>query len=183
MSAVQLRSGPIIITRELGSAPNSENAYAFIQQKYQKMSQTPVIYEVNLAVRPDAAPAFRAWLGPHVDELLALPGFTHADWHEIEPCPDHRASSVDAGGKDIVIFVLGGPGAGKGTQCANIARDYGYVHLSAGDCLREERNSGSADADLINKHIAEGSIVPVPVQRAFPPRINSNALLFFFFLL
>ena len=35
-------------------------------------ADTPVIYEVNLAVRPDAAPAFRAWLGPHVDELLAL---------------------------------------------------------------------------------------------------------------
>ena len=23
------------------------------------------------------------------------------------------------------IFVLGGPGAGKGTQCANLVRDYG----------------------------------------------------------
>ena len=40
------------------------------------MSTKPVIYEVNLAVRPDAAPAFRTWLGPHIDELLALPGFT-----------------------------------------------------------------------------------------------------------
>ena len=83
--------------------------------------------------------------------------------HEIEPCPDHRAAAAHAAGKDVVIFVLGGPGAGKGTQCANIARDYGYVHLSAGDCLREERNSGSADADLINRHIAEGSIVPVEI--------------------
>ena len=33
-----------------------------------------------------------------------------------------------------VIFVLGGPGSGKGTQCANIVRDYEFVHLSAG-CL------------------------------------------------
>ena len=37
-----------------------------------------------------------------------------------------------------VVFVLGGPGVGKGTQCARIARDYGYVHLSAGDLLRAE---------------------------------------------
>lgn len=34
--------------------------------------------------------------------------------------------------------MLGGPGAGKGTQCANIVQTYGYVHLSAGDLLREE---------------------------------------------
>jgi UMP-CMP kinase len=49
-----------------------------------------------------------------------------------------------------VVFVLGGPGAGKGTQCANIVKEFGWCHLSAGDLLREERASGSADADLIN---------------------------------
>ncbi len=26
-----------------------------------------------------------------------------------------------------VVFVLGGPGAGKGTNCAKIVRDFGYV--------------------------------------------------------
>ncbi|CAF1535602.1 unnamed protein product, partial [Adineta steineri] len=39
--------------------------------------------------------------------------------------------------KPNVIFVLGGPGAGKGTQCTRIAETYSYVHLSAGDLLRE----------------------------------------------
>jgi UMP-CMP kinase len=29
-----------------------------------------------------------------------------------------------------VVFVLGGPGAGKGTQCENLTKDYGFVHLS-----------------------------------------------------
>jgi len=38
---------------------------------------------------------------------------------------------------------LGGPGSGKGTQCSNIVRDFGFMHLSAGDLLREEMNSGS----------------------------------------
>lgn len=32
--------------------------------------------------------------------------------------------------KVTVIFVLGGPGAGKGTQCERLVRDYGFVHLS-----------------------------------------------------
>ena len=42
-------------------------------------------------------------------------------------------------GKPNVIFVLGGPGAGKGTQCCRIVENFGHVHLSAGDLLREER--------------------------------------------
>ena len=39
------------------------------------------------------------------------------------------------------IFVLGGPGSGKGTQCARIVEEFGYVHLSAGDLLRDEQNN------------------------------------------
>ncbi len=53
--------------------------------------------------------------------------------------------------KHTVVFVLGGPGAGKGTQCANIVREYGWVHLSAGDLLRAERESGSKNAEMINR--------------------------------
>jgi len=37
-----------------------------------------------------------------------------------------------------VIFVLGGPGCGKGTVCEFMVSKYGMVHLSAGDLLREE---------------------------------------------
>ncbi|KAJ1494731.1 adenylate kinase-domain-containing protein [Baffinella frigidus] len=62
-----------------------------------------------------------------------------------------------------VVFVLGGPGAGKGTQCANIVKEFGWCHLSAGDLLREERASGSADAELINSYIKNGKIVPVEI--------------------
>ena len=38
-----------------------------------------------------------------------------------------------------------------------------YIHLSAGDLLRAERNSGSKDAELINDYIKEGKIVPVEI--------------------
>ncbi|QSL65556.1 hypothetical protein MERGE_002869 [Pneumocystis wakefieldiae] len=38
-----------------------------------------------------------------------------------------------------VVFVLGRPGSGKGTQCAQLVRDYDFVHLSAGDLLRQEQ--------------------------------------------
>jgi len=64
----------------------------------------------------------------------------------------------------VVVFVLGGPGAGKGTNCSMLMEEYSCVqHLSAGDCLRMERNSGSANAELINTCITEGKIVPVEI--------------------
>ncbi|KAK3862531.1 hypothetical protein Pcinc_031618 [Petrolisthes cinctipes] len=63
-----------------------------------------------------------------------------------------------------VVFVLGGPGAGKGTQCAKIVEKFGYVHLSAGDLLREERaKPGSEYGELIENHIKNGTIVPVEI--------------------
>lgn len=63
-----------------------------------------------------------------------------------------------------VIFVLGGPGAGKGTQCANLVQDFGFCHLSAGDLLRAEQNrEGSEYGDMIRNYIKEGQIVPMEV--------------------
>jgi len=63
-----------------------------------------------------------------------------------------------------VLFVLGGPGAGKGTQCANLVRDYNFTHLSAGDLLRaEQERPGSEFGELIKSYIKDGLIVPMEV--------------------
>ena len=62
-----------------------------------------------------------------------------------------------------VSFILGGPAAGKSTQCKKLVDDYGCIHLSAGDLLREERASGSSTATLIESYINEGAIVPVQI--------------------
>ena len=62
-----------------------------------------------------------------------------------------------------VVFVLGGPGAGKGTQCQLLSERRGWCHLSAGDLLRAERSkagSSSRFADVINSAISAGRIVP-----------------------
>jgi UMP-CMP kinase len=63
-----------------------------------------------------------------------------------------------------IIFVLGGPGSGKGTQCANLVRDFGFKHLSAGDLLREEQDRpGSEFGERIKSDIREGRIVPMEI--------------------
>jgi UMP-CMP kinase len=78
-----------------------------------------------------------------------------------------------------VIFVLGGPGAGKGTQCAKIVQNFGYVHLSAGDLLRAERQrAGSKVGEEIEDHIRKGTIVPVEITCTLIEnvRINTNLI-------
>lgn len=65
--------------------------------------------------------------------------------------------------KITVVFVLGGPGSGKGTQCAKIVENYGFTHLSAGDLLRAEIKSGSENGNMISNMIKEGKIVPAEV--------------------
>ena len=66
--------------------------------------------------------------------------------------------------KPEVVFVLGAPGSGKGTQCQNISKEFNFVHLSAGDLLREERaKPGSKYGELIEEKIKNGQIVPVEI--------------------
>ncbi|KAI6102730.1 UMP-CMP kinase [Pisolithus croceorrhizus] len=66
--------------------------------------------------------------------------------------------------KVTVVYVLGGPGAGKGTQCTKLSKDIDFCHLSAGDLLRAEQNrDGSQYGELIRTCIREGSIVPKEV--------------------
>ncbi|XP_011031636.1 PREDICTED: UMP-CMP kinase 3 [Populus euphratica] len=69
----------------------------------------------------------------------------------------------DSEKKPTVVFVLGGPGSGKGTQCAKIVEHFGYTHLSAGDLLRAEIRSGSENGTMIQNMIKEGKIVPSEV--------------------
>lgn len=43
-----------------------------------------ILYEVNLAVDSEMAEAYAAWLGPHIDALLALDGFETAEWLAVD---------------------------------------------------------------------------------------------------
>ncbi|KAL3651164.1 UMP-CMP kinase 3 [Castilleja foliolosa] len=84
--------------------------------------------------------------------------------------------------KVTVVFVLGGPGSGKGTQCANIVKNFGFTHLSAGDLLRAEIKSGSENGTMIQNMIKEGKIVPSEVtikllQRAILENGNDKFLI------
>ncbi|KAI0400547.1 uridylate kinase [Xylaria palmicola] len=79
----------------------------------------------------------------------------------------NRKTPVFSSDDVTVLFVLGGPGAGKGTQCERLVAAYGFTHLSAGDLLRAEQNrAGSQYGELIQDYIKNGLIVPMEVTIA-----------------
>ena len=66
-----------------------------------------------------------------------------------EPCP-----------KPNVVFILGGPGTGKGTMCELAESQLGWTHLSIGDLLRAERQVQGPSAAIIEEFITAGKLVP-----------------------
>lgn len=66
--------------------------------------------------------------------------------------------------KTTVVFVLGGPGSGKGTQCAKLIEEFPDVaHFSAGDLLRAHVKSGTPDGNKVAEMMQQGQIVPSSV--------------------
>ena len=51
--------------------------------------------------------------------------------------------------KSPCFFILGGPGAGKGTVCARLVNEHGFVHLSTGDLFRDIIKSGTPKGEEI----------------------------------
>lgn len=72
-------------------------------------------------------------------------------------------SGVESLKNKKIIFVVGGPGSGKGTQCERIVAQYGYTHLSTGDLLREAVQSKSERGEQLNALMKEGKLVPIEV--------------------
>ncbi|KAI0193163.1 uridylate kinase [Astrocystis sublimbata] len=88
-----------------------------------------------------------------------------------------RTSPVFSADDVTVLFVLGGPGAGKGTQCERLVAAYGFTHLSAGDLLRAEQNrAGSQYGELIKDYIKDGLIVPMEVTIALLENAMRDAM-------
>jgi adenylate kinase len=61
----------------------------------------------------------------------------------------------------MYLHTTGGPGSGKGTQCDKIVQKYGFTHLSTGDLLRNEVQSGSERGKKLNKIMEQGELVPL----------------------
>ena len=73
-----------------------------------------------------------------------------------------RQSFLSGGAKSEVVFLLGGPGSGKGTVADKISRDFGYIQLTNSDVVKEERDNEDADPCLrkqIRESITNGTLI------------------------
>merc|ERR1712066_490554 len=55
-----------------------------------------------------------------------------------------------------IVWVMGGPGCGRGTQCEMVHLKCGYAHISSGDLLRHDVMSGSNRGGQIYRLMSEG---------------------------
>ena len=58
------------------------------------------------------------------------------------------------------LLIMGPPGAGKGTQAANIVEKYGVCHISTGDMFRSAIKNGTAMGKLAQSYMEKGELVP-----------------------
>ena len=58
------------------------------------------------------------------------------------------------------VILLGPPGAGKGTQAKQIAREYGVPHLSTGDMFRDHVGRGTPLGQKAKPLMERGELVP-----------------------
>ena len=60
----------------------------------------------------------------------------------------------------LQIVILGGPGAGKGTQARRIVKARGVVHISTGDMFRHHREEGTELGKMADDFLEKGQLVP-----------------------
>jgi len=58
------------------------------------------------------------------------------------------------------VILLGGPGAGKGTQAARIGADFALPHISTGEMLRAAVAKGTGMGREAQKYMERGALVP-----------------------
>ncbi|XP_012926408.1 adenylate kinase isoenzyme 5 isoform X2 [Heterocephalus glaber] len=137
-------------------------------------NEDEVFYDISLAVDNKLFPNKEAAAGPgDLDPSMVLdPGDITDPGSDYE---DQGDDQLDVFGEDPVgglvedlrkckiIFIMGGPGSGKGAQCEKLAAKYGLAHLSPGRLLRAELAVNSERSQLIRASAEVGEQTPSAV--------------------
>lgn len=65
--------------------------------------------------------------------------------------------------KNVLVVLIGSPGAGKGTLAQNLCAQGGYQHISAGDMLRAEVQAQTKLGKQIEPLVNQGTLIDVTI--------------------
>jgi adenylate kinase len=83
----------------------------------------------------------------------------------------------------VYIIFLGAPGAGKGTQAANVARKLNLVHIASGNLFRQALEQGTELGIKTKSYMEKGVLVPnqitiqMVLERLSAPDSEAGAIL------
>lgn len=60
----------------------------------------------------------------------------------------------------MYVIFLGAPGAGKGTQAAEVAKEMNLAHIATGDMFRDAQKKGTALGLKAKEYMEQGKLVP-----------------------
>jgi len=102
----------------------------------------------DMTCEDDLPPTDREW---HVYKkgVAPAPSLVLHHYDPREPCPEPN-----------VVFVLGGPGAGKGTMCELAELQLNWAHLSSGELIRAQYEAGGDAIKGMEAHLAAGNLAP-----------------------
>lgn len=84
------------------------------------------------------------------------------------------SDAVLGGAPASLVIVVGGPGSGKGILCKRLVEECGVVHLSSGDLLRDEVESGTPLGREVAAIMERGELVSSAVITALIRRHTRN---------
>lgn len=58
------------------------------------------------------------------------------------------------------MVIFGAPGCGKGTQSERLIKEYGLLHISTGEVLRDHIARGTELGKIADSYISQGQLIP-----------------------
>ena len=74
------------------------------------------------------------------------------------------------------IVITGPPYSGKGTQCEELVKEYGFTHISTGEHIRSEKEKKSTLGQIMSDYDEKGELVPDNTMKLLLEKILQDNL-------
>ena len=74
------------------------------------------------------------------------------------------------------IVITGPPYSGKGTQCEELVKEYGFTHISTGEHIRKEKETKSTLGQIMSDYDEKGELVPDKTMKLLLEKILQDNL-------